>query len=92
MTALKAFFDCWTRKEAFIKAKGFGLSLPLDQFDVSLLPDEPALLLETRWDKKERSRWSLKAIDVGPNYSAAVAVEGTDCQPSYWQAGRDVLV
>lgn len=88
----KAFFDCWTRKEAFIKAKGLGLSLPLDQFDVSLTPEAPALLLETRWDKKERSRWSLKAIDLGPNYSAAVAVEGRHWQPSYWQAGRDVLV
>lgn len=87
----KAFFDCWTRKEAFVKAKGLGLSLPLDQFEVSLLPEEPALLLETKWDKKERSRWSLKAIDVGQNYSAAVAVEGHDWQPTYWQAGRDVI-
>ena len=88
----KAFFDCWTRKEAFIKAKGVGLSLPLNQFDVSLSPEEPTLLLETKWDKKERSRWSLRAIDVGPNYSAAVAVEGHDWQPSYWQASRDILV
>jgi len=89
---LKAFFDCWTRKEAFIKAKGLGLSLPLDQFDVSLSPEEPPLLLETRWDPKERWRWSLKDIDVGPSSSAAVAIEGHDCQVSYWQAGCDVLV
>src|SRR5206468_8593645 len=62
----KAFFDCWTRKEAFVKAKGAGLSLPLDQFDVSLSPEEPALLLKTRWGTNERARWLLRAIDVGP--------------------------
>jgi 4'-phosphopantetheinyl transferase len=87
----KAFFECWTRKEAFIKAKGIGLSLPLDQFDVSVSSNEPAMLLETRWDKNERSRWSLRAIDVGPDYAATVAVEGHDWQASYWQASRDIF-
>ncbi len=76
----EAFFNCWTRKEAFIKAKGKGLSLPLDQFDVTLAPSEPAALLRTRWDEHEASRWSLKAIDVGPGYVAAVAVAGRDWQ------------
>jgi len=88
----KAFFDCWTRKEAFIKAKGMGLSLPLDQFDVSLSPGEPALLLQTRWDANERLRWSLRAIDVGPGYAASVAVEGHDWQPSYWQVSSEIPV
>ena len=86
------FFACWTRKEAFIKAKGFGLSLPLDQFDVSVSPEEPAPLLETRWDKDEGSRWSLKSIDVGPGYAATIAVEGHDWQSRYWQASHDVLL
>lgn len=74
----EAFFNCWTRKEAFLKARGNGLSLPLDQFDVTLAPAEPAALLLTRWDETEASRWSLKAIDVGPGYVAAVAVAGHD--------------
>jgi 4'-phosphopantetheinyl transferase len=88
----KGFFDCWTRKEAFIKAKGIGLSLPLDQFDVSLCPDEPALLLETRWDMNECARWSLKAIDADPEYAAAVAVEGRDWQSSYWQVSDEMAL
>lgn len=70
-----AFFDCWTRKEAFVKAKEIGLSLSLDQFDVTLAPEEPAALLRTGWDADEVSRWSLKALDVGPGYVATVAVE-----------------
>ena len=75
-----AFFNCWTRKEAFIKAIGIGLSLPLDQFDVTLAPGEPAQLLRTRWNESEAARWSLKVIDVGPDYAAAVAVAGHDWQ------------
>ena len=74
----KAFFNCWTRKEAFIKAIGIGLSLPLNQFDVALSPAEPAELLRTKWDESEAARWSLKAIDVGSDYAAAVAVAGHD--------------
>ena len=72
----QAFFNCWTRKEAFIKALGLGLSLPLKEFDVSLAPTAPAALLETRWSPQEASRWSLTALDVAAGYVAAVAVEG----------------
>jgi len=70
----EAFFNCWTRKEAFIKATGMGLSLPLDQFEVTLAPGEPAELLHTTWDKNEASRWSIKSIEVGQGYVAAVAI------------------
>jgi 4'-phosphopantetheinyl transferase len=86
----EAFFSCWTLKEAFIKAKGIGMSLPLDQFDVGFLPSEPRLL-ETKWDQDEFARWSLRAIDVGLDYAAAVAVVGSDWKPSYWQASNDIL-
>jgi len=73
----EAFFRCWTRKEAFVKAKGDGLSLPLDQFDVSLLPGQPAQLLGTRPDPEERHRWSMWELNLGADYAAALVVEGT---------------
>jgi 4'-phosphopantetheinyl transferase len=72
----EAFFHCWTRKEAYIKANGKGLSLPLDQFDVSLHPDEPAALLATQHDPQEAQRWSLRSLLPGEGYVATVAVEG----------------
>ena len=87
----KAFFTCWTRKEAFIKAKGLGLSLALDQFEVTLGPEEPVLLLRTGWDQNEANRWSLKAIDVYPNYVAAIAVESRDWQLSCWQLDLNAI-
>ena len=72
----RAFFRCWTRKEAFIKAEGSGLSFPLDKFTVSLKSDDEASLLNTYWDEKEKSKWSLHAFSPYPNYLAAVAVKG----------------
>jgi 4'-phosphopantetheinyl transferase len=69
-----AFFNCWSRKEAFIKARGGGLSLPLDQFDVSILPDQPATLLNTQWDPREVNNWLLSDIWLDANYAAAMAV------------------
>ena len=74
----EAFFRCWTRKEAFIKANGQGLSLRLDQFDVSLEPEEPPALLRTAWDVHEAAHWSLRTLQAGPGHAAALAVRGHD--------------
>jgi 4'-phosphopantetheinyl transferase len=71
----EGFFNCWTRKEAYIKARGEGLSLPLDQFDVSLEPSRAALLAN-RLSPGEVSRWSLQELHPAHGYCAAVAVEG----------------
>lgn len=78
------FFNCWTRKEAYIKAQGLGLSMPLEGFDVSLAPDEPALLRRTRIGTQGVSGWSLFALDVDPEYIAALAVEGIDLIVKFW--------
>jgi 4'-phosphopantetheinyl transferase len=70
------FFNCWTRKEAYIKAKGEGISSLISRFAVSLAPGEPAALLDHQLDGQEVSRWSIVDLDVGPEYAAALAVEG----------------
>ena len=75
----EAFFQCWTRKEAYIKARGLGLSLPLNSFDVSLKPSEPPALLESREEGQAASDWDMSSWKPGPGYLAAVIVEGQDC-------------
>lgn len=73
---LDAFYNCWTRKEAFIKALGSGLSFPLDQFVVSLDNPGDANLIETKWDSQEKEKWVLKAIQPEEDYVGAVSVKG----------------
>ena len=68
---LDGFFNGWTRKEAFVKATGCGLSLSLDSFDVSLAPDEPAALL------RGAEGWSVASFEPSPGYQAAVVARGT---------------
>ncbi|MEG4074515.1 4'-phosphopantetheinyl transferase superfamily protein [Microcoleus sp. Pol14C2] len=81
----KAFFTCWTRKEAYIKAVGKGLSIPLNQFDVTLAPGEPPALLNVEDNPEEASRWSLRELIPSSDMVAAVAVAG-DCSKLYcWQ-------
>jgi 4'-phosphopantetheinyl transferase len=69
-----AFFRCWTRKEAYIKALGRGLSLPLSSFDVSLESNTGLHLLRPAQLDDDR-QWSLAGLDTEPGLSAAVALE-----------------
>jgi 4'-phosphopantetheinyl transferase len=73
----EAFFLCWTRKEAYIKATGKGLSLPLHEFDVSLAPKEQNALLATRPDPQERMKWVMQDLAVPEEYAAAICVSGS---------------
>ena len=81
----QAFFNCWTRKEAYIKAIGEGLSCPLDAFDVSLAPGEPARILQIRGSEAAAGRWSLVALSPAADYVGALVVEGGDSRLSCWQ-------
>ena len=84
-----AFFRCWARKEAYIKAIGKGLSQPLDGFDVTLAPADPPELLRAGED--DMVKWSMSDVDVGPDYASALAVEGVPSQISYWKfTGQDL--
>ena len=75
-----AFFNGWTRKEAYIKAHGQGLSMPLADFDVTIAPDEPVRLLATRPDPTEVARWSLYGWSAGETRVAALAIAGQGWQ------------
>ncbi len=74
----EAFFACWTRKEAYIKARGDGLSIPLDAFSVSLIPGEPPALLDCSGFPDDVGGWSLQSFTPAPGFVAALAVEGGD--------------
>jgi 4'-phosphopantetheinyl transferase len=71
----RAFFNCWTRKEAYIKALGEGLSHPLNKFAVSLIPDKPPELLHVEDNTREVMRWLFYDLDIPPGYAAALVVE-----------------
>jgi 4'-phosphopantetheinyl transferase len=87
----EAFFLCWTRKEAYIKAKGEGLQIPLDSFDVSLSPGRPATLSSV-----DELRWGIESfvpsLVSGRRYAAAVVAEGKDWITRYfeWKAAPQV--
>lgn len=83
----QGFFNCWTRKEAYIKALGEGLSHPLDRFTVSLAPGESARLVSTDTDPSEAGEWAIVDLEPFQGYAAAVAVRGTDPELYCWDSG-----
>ena len=71
-----AFYRCWTRKEAYLKACGSGFSRSGDSFDVSLVPEDPPALLAQRMPFEMQPIWQLFDIAVPPGYCSALAIEG----------------
>jgi 4'-phosphopantetheinyl transferase len=75
----EGFFLCWTRKEAYVKAHGAGLHIPLDSFDVTLTPGDPERLCST-----DSERWSLCSFEPASQYVGAIVGEGKGWRASYW--------
>ena len=73
----QAFFTCWTRKEAYVKACGQGLSLPLDKFTVPVLDSDP-MRLRSEEAPVKLTKWRLESLPTEPDYAAALVVEGHD--------------
>lgn len=84
-----ALLHCWTRKEAFVKALGEGLHYPLEHFDVSLAPGEPAALLRVGPDLDAGRRWSMTSLEPRSGHVAALVVAGPACHVSSrpWSEG-----
>jgi 4'-phosphopantetheinyl transferase len=78
-----AFFACWSRKEAFIKTTGEGIS-QLADFDVTLRPGEPARVLRVKDEPTPERRWSMHELPVIPGHAAALVVERPEIQIACW--------
>ena len=87
----RAFFKGWTRKEAFIKAIGDGLSYPLERFDVSLAPNAPARLLAIGGSAAAATDWTLDALEPAPDVQAAVAVAAPGVEIR-WHALTEIAI
>ena len=68
-----AFFRCWTRKEAYVKATGEGLAVPLNRFQVTLLPESPARFVQLSTDMGAATDWILEHLELAPGYIGALA-------------------
>jgi 4'-phosphopantetheinyl transferase len=80
----QAFFACWTRKEAYLKGRGLGLSLPLDSFEVSLAPGEPPQLFDLMPGRVPNPDWRLYDLRPAPGYAGALAVQGNPVEVVCW--------
>lgn len=79
---LQAFYVCWTRKEALVKAVGDGLSHPLDQFEVTFTLDEPADILRISRNENHWHIWDLSEL---PGYAAALVSDHEDPVIKCWE-------
>lgn len=86
---MEAFFNCWTRKEACLKATGDGISESLDQVEVSLIPGQPVRLLNMPCDTRALRRWLLRSLSLGPTCLGAVAApQGSHLTVNCWKWNR----
>ena len=78
----EGFFLAWTRKEAYLKARGLGFTRGVDAVEVALVPGTPAVLLDVAGEPEELERWSLLDLPGAENYRAALVVEGKEARVS----------
>jgi 4'-phosphopantetheinyl transferase len=86
----EGFFSCWTKKEAYLKACGEGLAMPLNSFSVPLTTDPahtPVDLHVASKDTVPARRWSLFTLRPAPGFAGALAIEGTGWRLRQWQWG-----
>ena len=76
----EGFFLCWTRKEAYVKARGEGLKVPLESFSISLTPGNPAVL-----ESSDKERWTLHSLHPGTGFVGGLAVEGRGHRLQFWE-------
>ena len=84
----EAFFSCWTKKEAYVKACGEGLAIPLNSFSVPLTTDPahtPVDVYAVSNDIVPARRWSLYTLQPAPGYIGALAIEGSGWRLRQWQ-------
>jgi 4'-phosphopantetheinyl transferase len=84
----EAFYQCWTRKEAVIKATGEGLSRPLHSFDVTLGPGRPARLLRLEGEADAHRRWTLHELRPEPGFVGAIAAATPALSVIGWREGE----
>jgi 4'-phosphopantetheinyl transferase len=83
----EAFFSCWTKKEAYLKARGEGLTTALDTFSVPAIPDPahtPPGVCVAAHDNVPAKRWSFYTLEPAPGYIGALAIEGSDWRLTEW--------
>lgn len=87
----EAFFIFWTRKEAYIKAIGEGLSSALEKIDISSHPINAPVLVDERGNLKYKNYWYIQDLMPVPGFAAALAVEGGQVKHRYWRIPKSFL-
>jgi 4'-phosphopantetheinyl transferase len=83
--SVQAFFRCWTSKEAYIKARGAGLAIPLDSFDVPLTRTPADAAVRSRETVPDADGWFIREIRLDPTLAAALATQSRECRVRTWR-------
>jgi 4'-phosphopantetheinyl transferase len=81
----ETFFRLWTRKEAYLKAHGLGLSFGLERVEVSHTPEDPAHIVHIDGDRRAAACWSLRTLAPAPGYVGALALQAHDYRLFCWR-------